>query len=177
MRIQVTAYIGMGSNLGDRKENLRRAVCLLQDSPLTEVKRLAPLYRSAPLGETDQPEFLNTVVEVATRLSVRQLAARLFDVENKLGRVRERRWGPRVIDLDLLLYNDVVLNEPDLVVPHPRLTERAFVMAPLAVLAPEKVLPGGLTASELAVQLSKKQSVERLKNKLTGWGEHGPETC
>ncbi|RJX21488.1 MAG: 2-amino-4-hydroxy-6-hydroxymethyldihydropteridine diphosphokinase [Ammonifex sp.] len=164
MSIRVTAYIGLGSNLGDREENLRCAVRLLQDPGSIKMKRLAPLYRTAPLGEIDQPEFLNTVAEVATRLSPHQLAARLFQIEDELGRVRERHWGPRVVDLDLLLYDDLVLNEPDLVVPHPRLTERAFVVAPLAVLAPDMPLPGGFTASELAVALRKKQSIVQVKD-------------
>jgi 2-amino-4-hydroxy-6-hydroxymethyldihydropteridine diphosphokinase len=162
MRIQVTAYIGMGSNLGDRRENLRRAVSLLQDSPLMEVKRLAPLYRSAPLGDTGQPEFLNTVAQVAATLAPRELLNCLLEVEKKLGRVRKERWGPRVIDLDLLLYDDMTVQEPDLVVPHPRLTERAFVVVPLAAIAPDITLPGGFTPAVLAAELRKTQFIERV---------------
>lgn len=165
----VTAYIGLGSNRGDREQNLRQAVRMLREAPGVTVRRVAPLYRTAPVGVTDQPEFLNTVVEVTTILSPRELLACLLTIEKLLGRTRGRRWGPRVIDLDLLLYGTESINAPDLVVPHPRLAERAFVAVPLADLAPGLALPGGISAAALAAELRKKQFVERVKG--SDWAE------
>lgn len=162
MHGKVTAYIGLGSNLGDRGENLRQAIGLLKVSRAVQLKRVAPLYRTAPVGVTGQPEFFNTVAEITTSLSPRQLLARLLEIEQQLGRVRESRWGPRIIDLDLLLYDDLTINEPDLQVPHPRLTERAFAVVPLAALAPNLSLPGGLALAALAEELQKSQFIERV---------------
>lgn len=159
---EVTAYIGVGSNLGDRRENMRRAVRLLAEMGEITVKRVAPLYRTAPLGVEDQPEFFNSVVEVRTALPPRELLARLLKTEASLGRVREKRWGPRLIDLDLLLYDDLQLATPELTLPHPRLTERAFVVVPLSQLVPEMLLPGGFKAVELAGRLQKHQRVEKV---------------
>uniref|UniRef100_A0A7C2EK41 2-amino-4-hydroxy-6-hydroxymethyldihydropteridine diphosphokinase n=1 Tax=Ammonifex degensii TaxID=42838 RepID=A0A7C2EK41_9THEO len=156
------AYIGLGSNLGDRENNLRQAVHALRKTPGVTVRRVAPLYRAAPVGVTDQPEFLNTVVEVTTVLSPRELLSCLLETERALGRVRGGRWGPRVIDLDLLLYDAVAINTPDLVLPHPRLTERAFVVVPLSDLVPELSLPGDVTVTALADKLRKEQFVERV---------------
>lgn len=168
----VTAYIGVGSNLGDRRENMRRAIRLLAETGEIKVERVAPLYRTAPLGVEDQPEFFNSVVEVETTLSPQELLARLLKVEASLGRVREKRWGPRVIDLDLLLYDDLQLVTPELILPHPRLTERAFVVVPLSELAPEMLLPGGVKAGELAGRLKNHQWVEKVAE---GWLIPDPE--
>jgi len=126
------------------------------------VRRVAPLYRTAPLGIKDQPEFFNSVVEIKTTLEPRELLARLLAVEAALGRIRGERWGPRVVDLDLLLYEDVELSTPALTVPHPRLKERAFVVVPLARLAPGMLLPGGLTARELAARLKREQRIKKV---------------
>lgn len=169
MSREVVAYIGLGSNRGDREQNLRWAVRMLREAPGVTVRRVAPLYRTAPVGVTDQPEFLNTVVEVTTILSPRELLASLLTIEKLLGRTRGRRWGPRVIDLDLLLYGTESINAPDLAVPHPRLAERAFVVVPLADLAPGLALPGGAAAAALAAELQKKQFVERVKG--SDWAE------
>ena len=152
----------MGSNLGDRWVNMRRAVQLLGNTEEVEVRRVAPLYRTAPLGIKDQPEFFNSVVEIKTTLEPRELLARLLAVEAALGRIRGERWGPRVVDLDLLLYEDVELSTPALTVPHPRLKERAFVVVPLARLAPGMLLPGGLTARELAARLKREQRIKKV---------------
>lgn len=139
------AYIGIGSNLGDRAANCRRAAAGIQDSRLL-VTKISRLYLTEPVGVTGQPWFANQVAEVRTTLTPRELLERLLSVEHKMGRVRNERWGPRVIDLDLLLYGDQVICEPDLVVPHPRLMERAFVLIPLAEIAPKIKLPNGVSA-------------------------------
>lgn len=164
---EATAYIGLGSNLGDSRENLRRALNALRRAAGITVCRVASLYRTDPVGIVDQPEFLNTVVEVSTTLSPRRLLARLLEIEDELGRVRGERWGPRVIDLDLLLYDNAEIFTGDLAVPHPRLKERAFVVVPLAELTPDLVLPGGTGTAVLAAKLSREQFVERVKD--DGW--------
>lgn len=138
------AYIGIGSNLGDRAGNCRHAVAAIQDSCL-RVTKLSRLYLTEPVGVAGQPWFANQVAQVRTTLTPRELLARLLSVERQMGRVRNERWGARIIDLDLLLYGEQIINEPGLVVPHPRLTERAFVLVPLAEVAPEMRLPGGLS--------------------------------
>ncbi|HEV3404498.1 MAG TPA: 2-amino-4-hydroxy-6-hydroxymethyldihydropteridine diphosphokinase [Gaiellaceae bacterium] len=131
------AYIGLGSNLGDREETIRRAVELLGAA------RVSTLIETEPWGYADQPRFLNAVAELETDEPPRALLARLLEIERELGRTREGpRYGPRTIDLDLLLYGDDRLDEPGLGLPHPRLHERAFVLEPLAELAPELVVPG-----------------------------------
>lgn len=146
----VIAYLGLGANLGDRADNLRRAVALLAATPGIRLRRLSSVYETEPVGYRDQPRFLNQVAEVETDLAPQALLACARAVEAALGRTRGVRWGPRTMDVDILLYDEVSLAEPDLVLPHPRLTERAFVLVPLAEIAPALVLPGGRTAAELA---------------------------
>lgn len=153
-------FIGIGSNIGDKEENIKRALDLIRESGIS-VREVAPLYRTDPVGYQEQDWFLNTVAVIETVLPPRELLAALMEIENKMGRKRTVRWGPRVVDLDILLYGDVTLNTPDLQVPHPRMLERAFVMAPLADLRPDMALPGGRTAAQLAAELSKTQHVER----------------
>jgi 2-amino-4-hydroxy-6-hydroxymethyldihydropteridine diphosphokinase len=142
------AYIGLGSNLGDREENLRGALERLNE--LGRV-RVSSFRETEPVGVTDQPRFVNAAAELETDLSPQDLLARLLEIERDLGRdrARERRWGPRTIDLDLLLYGDQVLDEPGLKVPHPRLDERRFVLEPLHELAPELSLPDGRRVVDL----------------------------
>ena len=135
------AFIGLGSNLGDREANIRQALEQLEQLPETTLVRGSSLYDTEPVGVPDQPNFLNGVVEVETFLAPRQLLWNLMLIERRLGRVRTQRWGPRVIDLDLLLYADQVLDEPDLQVPHPHMTQRSFVMVPLVELEPLLVHP------------------------------------
>ncbi|MGQ9497431.1 MAG: 2-amino-4-hydroxy-6-hydroxymethyldihydropteridine diphosphokinase [Desulfotomaculales bacterium] len=162
-----TAYVGLGSNLGDRRFFVREALRLISEVPGIKVKRVAPLYRTAPVGLTEQEWFFNTVAEIETPLSPHALLAALLAVEARLGRVRTRRWGPRTIDLDLLLYGDLHLHTPDLTVPHPRLTERAFAVVPLADLAPEMILPGGAKARDLAAALAAGQEIFRVEEDAT----------
>ncbi|MGQ9824934.1 MAG: 2-amino-4-hydroxy-6-hydroxymethyldihydropteridine diphosphokinase [Desulfotomaculales bacterium] len=160
----VLCYLGLGSNLGEKKGNLRKALFFLDREQSVRVCRVAPEYLTAPVGFADQDWFLNTVAEVETFLSPRRLLAVLSGIEEKMGRVREFRWGPRVIDIDILLYGDAVVNEPDLVIPHPEMKKRAFVLVPLADLVPELELPGGGKVAELARQLQETQPVIRAGN-------------
>lgn len=137
------AWVGLGSNLGDRAAILDAALERIDQLGSSRVVGVSRYYRTAPWGETDQPEFINAVACVRTSLSADALLRALLAVESALGRTRDgSRWGPRVIDLDLLLFGDERIERDDLVVPHPRLHERAFVLIPLAELAPERVVPG-----------------------------------
>lgn len=138
----VVAYLGLGANLGDREATLRTALSSLSDLPTIQVSQVSSLYETAAVGVTDQPDFLNAVAKISTSLSATALLGALLNLENLLGRVRTLRWGPRVIDLDLLLYGEAQIALPELIVPHPRLRERAFVLVPLSEIAPEMVLPG-----------------------------------
>lgn len=156
-----TAYIGLGSNLGDKKGNLEKALELLGAAPGINLQRVAAYYRTAPLGGPVQDWYLNTVAEVVTRLEPHQLLAVLLKIEEKLGRVRTIRWGPRTIDLDLLIYDRIEICDAALTLPHPRMTGRAFVMAPLAELVPELSLQGK-TVLEMAGELARGQSIEKL---------------
>jgi 2-amino-4-hydroxy-6-hydroxymethyldihydropteridine diphosphokinase len=140
------AYIGLGANLGDREAAIRAA------AESIGARRLSTIRETEPWGVTDQPRFLNAVAEVDSELPPRALLERLLETERELGRVRDgRRWGPRRIDLDLLLYGSETIDESGLTVPHPRLHERLFVLEPLAELAPDLIVPGrGDVASLLA---------------------------
>jgi 2-amino-4-hydroxy-6-hydroxymethyldihydropteridine diphosphokinase len=137
------AYVGLGSNLGDREHTLRRALELVEEEPGIAVVSVSSFRETDPVGYLEQPPFLNAAAEVETELPPRELLDRLLGVERSLGRVREGpRFGPRTIDLDLLLYGDQMLDDPGLTVPHPRLHERRFVLEPLAELDPALVVPG-----------------------------------
>lgn len=159
----VTAYIGVGTNVGDMRGNLRVAFEQLRTMPGVVVCRVASVYRSEPQGLVDQDWFLNTVVEVNTSLSAQGLLTALQSVETLMGRIRTIRWGPRVIDLDILLYGEETIDCPGLIVPHPRLLERAFVVVPLAELVPDLKVALNLTAFELAGRLSREQAVEKVE--------------
>ena len=145
-----TVYIAMGTNLGDRLANLRAALAALAP----DIQRLdeSPVYETEPWGYTDQPPFLNMVLRAATDLSPHDLLNRLKNIESTLGRIPSFRNGPRLIDLDILFYDDITLNTPPLVIPHPRLHERAFVLVPLADIAPGLAHP--------ALEISVAQLVE-----------------
>jgi len=136
------AFVGIGSNLGDRETNLRRALELLAAEDGIEVVSVSRLRETDPVGPVEQPSFLNGAVRISTELPPRELLERLLEVEQRLGRVRGERWGPRTIDLDLLVYGDEIVDEPGLTLPHPRLHERRFALEPLAELAPALVVPG-----------------------------------
>ncbi|MBA3380945.1 MAG: 2-amino-4-hydroxy-6-hydroxymethyldihydropteridine diphosphokinase [Actinobacteria bacterium] len=148
------AYVGLGANLGPREVTLLRAVDLLAGEPGIEVLAVSQLRETDPIGDTDQPEFLNGAVSVETTLAPRELLDALLRVERELGRVRDgTQWGPRTIDLDLLVYGDEIVDEPGLRVPHPRLHERRFALEPLVELEPELTIPGLGPVSELLEKL------------------------
>ena len=135
-----TAYVALGSNLGDKEANLRKALELLQERGV-EIVKTSTFISTEPYGVTDQPQFLNGVCEVRTSLVPLALLHTLLEIEQEMGRVRLRHWGERNIDLDLLLYEDVVLDTPELKLPHPDMQNRDFVLLPLAEIAPELVHP------------------------------------
>ncbi len=134
-------FLGFGSNIGDRVANVRRACRLVGEIPGFRVVRVSSLIETAPVGYTDQPDFINAAAEIETDLTPRALIAAVKEIERAMGREKTVRFGPRVIDIDILLFGDRVINEPDLVIPHPRMHERAFVLAPLAEIAPDAVHP------------------------------------
>jgi len=144
------AYIGLGSNLGDRRAQLDDALRLLGADPAVSVVAVSSFRDTEPVGVVDQPRFLNAAAALETSLEARGLLDRLLAVERAMGRDRSgERWGPRTVDLDLLLFGDVSLDEPGLTVPHPRLHERRFVLEPLLELDPALTLPDGLRLGDL----------------------------
>ena len=136
---RVTAYIGLGTNLGDRAGNLDRAVDRLRAWPGIAVERVSSVRETEPWGDTEQPTFLNAVAEIRTELAPEALLAALKAVEREMGRTATRRWGPRLIDLDILTYGNERVQTPGLTIPHPGLLERPFAWEPLEELAPELV--------------------------------------
>ncbi|RAH39148.1 2-amino-4-hydroxy-6-hydroxymethyldihydropteridine diphosphokinase [Halomonas sp. SL1] len=147
------AWIGLGSNLDDPHGHVERALTELDALPLTRRRRASSRYASRPLGPADQPDFVNAVAELETRLSPLALLDQLQALEQRHGRVRGRRWGPRTLDLDLLLFDDHEMTTPRLTLPHAEMANRAFVLVPMAELAPALRLPNGRTVAHLAADL------------------------
>lgn len=167
-------YIGLGSNLGDREGYLTQAIARLDEHPEIRVLRCSSIYETKPYGPVEQGDFLNMVVEIATALSPEALLDALQSIENALHRKRLVRWGPRTIDLDILLYGDKMIETEKLVVPHPEIAKRLFVLMPLNELAPDLAIPGiGQTVGE---RLKKFRSVKgvRLWKRNCGAGEFAP---
>jgi len=161
-REPVTAYVGLGANLGDPVHAIGEALHALGRMPQTELSRASSLYRSAPIGYAAQPGFVNAVAELRTSLSARQLLDELLALEALAGRRRSFPNAPRTLDLDLLLYGEERIEEPGLSVPHPRLHERRFVLEPLVEIAPQRIIPGhGLAVERLSEVLD--QAVSRLQ--------------
>jgi len=146
--VTTSAYLALGSNLGDRLERMREAVRLLHAEPGLRVKRSSRVYETEPVGPP-QPAYLNAVLEVSTEGSARELLEACRRVEDALGRVRAERWGPRTIDVDVLTFDEQTIDEPDLVVPHPRMHQRGFVLVPLGELEADPMLPGGRRLASL----------------------------
>jgi 2-amino-4-hydroxy-6-hydroxymethyldihydropteridine diphosphokinase len=158
----VKAFIGLGSNLGEREAMIRQALEAIAALPDTELVRASSLYDTEPVGDTEQPNFLNAVAQVETDLPAAQLLWNLLLIEKRLGRERTRHWGPRTIDLDLLLYGDEIIEDDQLRVPHPELTRRAFVLVPLVELDPLLVHPGtGMTLLAHLSQLGARPPLKR----------------
>lgn len=135
------AYIALGSNMGDRFEYLKKAIFLLNSHEEIRVVNTSSIYETDPVGYTDQDQFLNMAVQVITRLKPHELLGECLRIEEELGRKREIRWGPRTLDLDILLYNQENIETEKLTIPHPRMSERAFVILPLLELDPDLMLP------------------------------------
>lgn len=141
-RYQDFAYVGLGSNMGDPVEQVNRAIERLDHIVGTKVIACSSLYRSAPLGSVKQPEYINAVVSLRTRLAARALFTNLQEIERLQGRRRAVRWGPRTLDLDFLVFGDLQIDEADLTLPHPGIALRNFVLLPLREIAPKLVIPG-----------------------------------
>ena len=160
----IMAYLGLGSNLGNRRQNLQTTVIRLRHQSVF-LERASSLYETQPIGFTEQPPFYNAVIAVRLGLTARQLLAVIADIEQGLGRRRTVRWGPRSIDIDILLYGNKTVAEPDLQIPHPRLHERAFVLVPLAELVPELILPDGSRIAGLLAAIDS----SGVKKIMAGW--------
>ena len=146
------ALLGFGGNVGDVRATLAKAVALFADGSQAILRARSSDYTTPPWGVTDQPPFINLAIQVETALPPRALLARALEVERALGRdrTRETRWGPRTIDIDLIAYDDLAIDERDLILPHPRLFERAFVLVPLAEIVPDRVIAGRKIKDALA---------------------------
>ncbi|TIN16672.1 MAG: 2-amino-4-hydroxy-6-hydroxymethyldihydropteridine diphosphokinase [Mesorhizobium sp.] len=162
-----TVYLSLGGNLGDPAKSMGAALRMLDADADTRVTGVSSLYRTPPWGKLDQPDFLNAAAEISTGLAPRALLDLCLDAERKLKRVREERWGPRLIDIDILVFGERVIHETGLEVPHPRMLERAFVLAPLAEIAPGLVVGGrSITDRLAAVDTS---GIERLSSGRDWW--------
>ncbi len=157
----VDAYVGLGSNLQHPEAQLQAAIAALHRLPGTSVDAVSHFYRTAPVDLVQQPDFLNAVVRLRTALAPRPLLDALLAIEQSQGRIRSVPNGPRTLDLDLLMHADHRMDEPGLVLPHPRMLCRAFVMVPLGDVAPDLILPGGVTVRNLATRLAGEQRIER----------------
>jgi len=145
------AYVGLGSNLNGPEEQVDRAIDALARIPESELDARSSLYQSAPFGPVDQPDFVNAVVRLVTKLDALSLFHHLRQIESSQGRIRGEHWGPRVIDLDLLVFEDMIVDLDDLNVPHPGIAERNFVLLPLQEIAQDLVIPGLGRVADIAV--------------------------
>lgn len=162
-----TVFLSLGGNLGDPARAMGAALRMLDSDPATEVKSVSSLYRTPPWGKTDQPDFLNAAAALETSRSARGLLDLCLDAERKLKRVREERWGPRLIDIDILVFGDQTIHEDGLEIPHPRMLERAFVLVPLAEIAPGYHIGGLTLAGHLAS--ADTAGIERLADDPDWW--------
>ena len=155
MLVKHRTVLSLGSNLGDRLDNLQEAVDALFDAPGLEFVALSPVYETAPVGGPDQPDFLNVVVLANTRLTPQTLLERVRSIEDAMDRIRTVRWGPRTLDIDIVSFGDVASDDPALTLPHPRAHERAFVLVPWSDIDPDASLPGYGAVADLAAAAGK----------------------
>jgi len=159
------AYLGLGSNMGDRQKELEFALEQLQKHPHIQLIQVATFLETDPEGYPEQDKFLNTAAAVETTLTPRQLLAALQQIEQDAGRVRTIRWGPRTLDIDILIYDNLISGDPDLTIPHPRMRERAFVLLPMLEIAPDlPVPPDGQTIKQLLNQLEQGRCSDALND-------------
>ena len=156
------AYLGLGSNLGDRTQNLQQACATLHRHPAIAVQAVSSLYHTAPVGVTDQDWFLNAVARLDTSLTPRSLLNITQGTERRLGRTPMFHWGPRIVDIDILLYDQLQVHTPFLTIPHAALQDRLFVVAPLSELAPDLQLPNGPLIQDLLATLADQDSVQKI---------------
>lgn len=157
------AFIGLGSNMGDKLANLKKAIEGLGKIQGTKVLTVSSLYKTEPVGDVEQDWFVNAVAEVETGLTPRELLNKLLYIEKNLGRIRDEKWGPRVIDLDILLYDNLVMDEEGLSIPHPYLHKRGFVLVPLAEIAPKVIHPKlKKSMSELMHGIHDNKNIEKI---------------
>lgn len=145
--------IGLGSNIGDRQKNIMTAIQKLDKYQEIRIEKISSLYETKPVGVVAQADFLNGAISITTTLTPRRLLQVCLNVESEMGRIRNQRWGPRNIDIDILIYDDLVIAEDALCIPHPRLHERGFVLVPLHEIAEDLLIYQGQTAGELLTQL------------------------
>jgi 2-amino-4-hydroxy-6-hydroxymethyldihydropteridine diphosphokinase len=155
------AFVALGSNLNEPASQVIRACQAIDKLPKTKLVKQSSLYQSDPVGYTDQPDFINAAVEISTQLPPEKLLEALLSIEKNAGRERPFANAPRVLDCDLLLYDDLILNTKNLTLPHPRMHERGFVLLPLAEIAPELLLPDGSNVVKLALA-HKNQGIKKL---------------
>lgn len=165
--VEERAFLSLGGNLGDPAKTMATALHMLDASGSTRVVSVSSLHRTPPWGKVDQPDFLNVTAEVATSLAPLELLELCLDVERRLKRVRVERWGPRLIDIDVLLHGDTNVSDVGLEIPHPRMLDRAFVMVPLAEIAPDLAL-AGKTAAQWALGLDS-SGIEKLDSGRDWW--------
>jgi 2-amino-4-hydroxy-6-hydroxymethyldihydropteridine diphosphokinase len=168
-RNRETAFLSLGGNLGDPAKSMGAALRMLDADPQTVVVAVSSLYRTPPWGKLDQPDFLNAAAEISTGLSPRELLDLCLEAERKLKRVREERWGPRLIDIDILVFGGRRIHESGLDIPHPRMLERAFVLTPLAEIAPDLSVDD--RSMEARVAASDTTGIERLPRGRDWWKE------
>lgn len=166
-RSKTIAWLGLGGNLGDPRDSMAKALKAIDADARTRVSVVSSIYRTPPWGRTDQPDFLNAAAGVETERSPRELLDLCLEAEMGLKRVRAERWGPRTIDIDILLFDDLAIDEPGLEVPHPRLAERAFVLRPLAEIAPDLEI-GGRTVLQLLASVDA-SGIERVTANSDWW--------
>jgi 2-amino-4-hydroxy-6-hydroxymethyldihydropteridine diphosphokinase len=163
MKKRSIAYLGLGSNLGDRQAFLEQAIFFLKQTSGIDVLKLSSIYETTPVEYEEQPNFLNLVVKIQTGYPPLELLEVLLDIERKMKRVRTVRYGPRTIDLDLLLYDDVTMEHPKLQLPHPRMCQRRFVLVPLYEIEPNLMIPSsGFSLAELIDRLPQDQQVKKI---------------
>jgi len=159
--VAVKAYLSLGSNLGNRMAHLRGAIQFIENSKDVKIEKVSSVYETEPVGGVPQENFYNMVIEIETTLLPQELLNLVQSAETELKRQREVRWGPRTIDIDILLYGDMVVDEDNLKIPHPEMSDRAFVLVPLLEIAPDLRLPNGDKASHYLERVSG-QAVEKI---------------